>query len=146
MTIPRCPISSPHSATDATNTKISTSAQISKYLHIAIARSNIRTILGTTMSSLVQRLHQYQIAKLSCLVWFHVSHGTARNQSRGGSIASHVVRLFSEDIHQLFFQPPRILTAFCCGLIRGLSSAAPALRSEEHTSELQSLMRISYAV
>src|SRR3546814_1037220 len=29
---------------------------------------------------------------------------------------------------------------------RAISEAAPARRSEEHTSELQSLMRISYAV
>src|SRR3546814_10868182 len=32
------------------------------------------------------------------------------------------------------------------GLYRAVSDAKTALRSEEHTSELQSLMRISYAV
>src|SRR3546814_4239833 len=33
-----------------------------------------------------------------------------------------------------------------CGLSGGVDSAVAAVRSEEHTSELQSLMRISYAV
>src|SRR3546814_1688841 len=33
-----------------------------------------------------------------------------------------------------------------CGAISGLSSTRSGTRSEEHTSELQSLMRISYAV
>src|SRR3546814_10345754 len=32
------------------------------------------------------------------------------------------------------------------GAPRGEAAAAPSVRSEEHTSELQSLMRISYAV
>src|SRR3546814_10334754 len=33
-----------------------------------------------------------------------------------------------------------------CGLSCEMATAAPPTRSEEHTSELQSLMRISYAV
>src|SRR3546814_9269285 len=36
--------------------------------------------------------------------------------------------------------------AFSCGHRLPVSSPTPCLRSEEHTSELQSLMRISYAV
>src|SRR3546814_3715792 len=32
------------------------------------------------------------------------------------------------------------------GHARGVAAVAPSVRSEEHTSELQSLMRISYAV
>src|SRR3546814_193931 len=74
MAILRSTICSPHGAMNAT------SAQISNYLHIAIARSTICTVLGTTTSSFVKRLHQPQMTKLSCLVWFHVSHGSARNQ------------------------------------------------------------------
>src|SRR3546814_6402611 len=35
---------------------------------------------------------------------------------------------------------------FCSAGCRAKFAAAPAQRSEEHTSELQSLMRISYAV
>src|SRR3546814_1244010 len=34
----------------------------------------------------------------------------------------------------------------CCHVYRGIDGADPHMRSEEHTSELQSLMRISYAV
>src|SRR3546814_5626670 len=34
----------------------------------------------------------------------------------------------------------------CCWLLSSHSGRSPADRSEEHTSELQSLMRISYAV
>src|SRR3546814_5524004 len=34
----------------------------------------------------------------------------------------------------------------CCGRVHAASVANEGLRSEEHTSELQSLMRISYAV
>src|SRR3546814_4259302 len=37
--------------------------------------------------------------------------------------------------------------ARCCGgRLRGVQSGGAGVRSEEHTSELQSLMRISYAV
>src|SRR3546814_7392009 len=34
----------------------------------------------------------------------------------------------------------------CCGTDVAVTARGPLLRSEEHTSELQSLMRISYAV
>src|SRR3546814_1822725 len=34
----------------------------------------------------------------------------------------------------------------CIALAKPMPDAAPVIRSEEHTSELQSLMRISYAV
>src|SRR3546814_6327430 len=40
----------------------------------------------------------------------------------------------------------RILSYATAGLLIGLAGWAVANRSEEHTSELQSLMRISYAV
>src|SRR3546814_4141084 len=44
-------------------------------------------------------------------------------------------------------QMPTNATAHCAQvLVRGTSDSAPNSRSEEHTSELQSLMRISYAV
>src|SRR3546814_4542011 len=39
-----------------------------------------------------------------------------------------------------------VLTGFIVAAAAGVSSMRHALRSEEHTSELQSLMRISYAV
>src|SRR3546814_4231558 len=58
--------------------------------------------------------------------------------------------------HLLYRARPRLVQALCRGVpvlrraIRGRglhqSSNGPDLRSEEHTSELQSLMRISYAV
>src|SRR3546814_4263065 len=42
--------------------------------------------------------------------------------------------------------PPSTPIAFCAFLISSITAMASAGRSEEHTSELQSLMRISYAV
>src|SRR3546814_8691255 len=44
------------------------------------------------------------------------------------------------------WRPPALAGHRGLQLTNGLCGAAPALRSEEHTSELQSLMRISYAV
>src|SRR3546814_10839357 len=41
---------------------------------------------------------------------------------------------------------PANLIAFCIRLMRTCSVRPQSARSEEHTSELQSLMRISYAV
>src|SRR3546814_3381658 len=43
-------------------------------------------------------------------------------------------------------RPPQLQPAFGSQLLLHLEAAIPDLRSEEHTSELQSLMRISYAV
>src|SRR3546814_5857109 len=42
--------------------------------------------------------------------------------------------------------PMRPLPSMLATLLAALMFASPAARSEEHTSELQSLMRISYAV
>src|SRR3546814_8248871 len=42
--------------------------------------------------------------------------------------------------------PKRLSNAIRRGCIRAYLSRPPEMRSEEHTSELQSLMRISYAV
>src|SRR3546814_3933147 len=39
-----------------------------------------------------------------------------------------------------------VVASLVCGLRLGFAGAMPGSRSEEHTSELQSLMRISYAV
>src|SRR3546814_1648089 len=39
-----------------------------------------------------------------------------------------------------------LMDCFGLGRIESLYALSPAVRSEEHTSELQSLMRISYAV
>src|SRR3546814_6390742 len=41
---------------------------------------------------------------------------------------------------------PRAVVAAAAGVVAGAARGAGAARSEEHTSELQSLMRISYAV
>src|SRR3546814_4295804 len=64
---------------------------------------------------------------------FHDRTGNARWQAKRG--VAHVTRLFSEDgAEEFFFRRHRAL------------ALRRDLRSEEHTSELQSLMRISYAV
>src|SRR3546814_4101091 len=61
----------------------------------------------------------------------------------------NLVAIWQDDVRRLIgwssvSQSGYALMAVC---VIGLSaSALPALRSEEHTSELQSLMRISYAV
>src|SRR3546814_5433819 len=47
--------------------------------------------------------------------------------------------------HQLLEEPALYARALH-GVADTAASATPAVRSEEHTSELQSLMRISYAV
>src|SRR3546814_8984731 len=47
----------------------------------------------------------------------------------------------SDEVHALHTAPTLLADAFCATCL-----AAIAGRSEEHTSELQSLMRISYAV
>src|SRR3546814_5110302 len=62
----------------------------------------------------------------------HVSFGFGVHQCLGNMLARQEMRFFLEDL------VARIDTLALDG--------KPALRSEEHTSELQSLMRISYAV
>src|SRR3546814_6309250 len=108
--------------------------QESNHLNVAIEAYLSRTTLGASAASLVHRLHQTQIPIRRRMVWLHISHGSAGNQRGGDSVVPHVARLHSEHTHQLLLQP------------RPISALLPACRSEEHTSELQSLMRISYAV
>src|SRR3546814_3914866 len=65
------------------------------------------------------------------LVWFDRDIETAI--TRGGGMR-----------HDVVVDPDDRITDFEVG--RGRTKAHPCHRSEEHTSELQSLMRISYAV
>src|SRR3546814_4712374 len=82
-----------------------------------------------------------------------MGRGTAREASGGGAATSR-----HKPLRQRFALPPP--HGFATGRIRAASGRYPPLRppsaarsrarpqgrSEEHTSELQSLMRISYAV
>src|SRR3546814_6891316 len=56
-----------------------------------------------------------------------------------GSPATKAMRIRS-------FACSRTVSAQCGGSVRALEPSTRKVRSEEHTSELQSLMRISYAV
>src|SRR3546814_9574327 len=75
------------------------------------------------------------------------SYADAENQSRFGNIffMSHI----SVSIRSLMVNrtslPPSLHSLRLISLMIGLRGS-PMVRSEEHTSELQSLMRISYAV
>src|SRR3546814_9483309 len=83
------------------------------------------------------------------------SDGTQIRRRRGGAYrercsgdARRAVRLLSRVKIGISVSAPPILSricgALCCCIT--LSCRRHSLRSEEHTSELQSLMRISYAV
>src|SRR3546814_5675112 len=93
--------------------------QESNHLNVAIEAYLRRTTLGARAASLVHRLHQTQIPIRRRMVWLHIPHGSAGNQRGGEAVVPYVARLQSEPSHP---------------------------RSEEHTSELQSLLRITYAV
>src|SRR3546814_1643326 len=78
----------------------------------------------------------------------------SRNPDRLADVhRHHLVGLFKK---QGQGKPRRLVAAFCTarrggrgrqeGRRRGARSSHPSIRSEEHTSELQSLMRSSYAV
>src|SRR3546814_1013703 len=60
-----------------------------------------------------------------------------------GDLGVHVV---GERLHAHCARHRSLLGEECLGLGRGHDRVDPVIRSEEHTSELQSLMRISYAV
>src|SRR3546814_4954227 len=62
--------------------------------------------------------------------------GAAVRHDRVAAVASHVLGALAADRHQIFEQHAEIV----------LGERIAVARSEEHTSELQSLMRISYAV
>src|SRR3546814_3644149 len=65
------------------------------------------------------------------------------------AVQPHVMRDgrdFIERLDELIFEPPRQENRAECGDQQAGQSGEQAERSEEHTSELQSLMRISYAV
>src|SRR3546814_10703886 len=55
-------------------------------------------------------------------------------------------RIGADDLHAAFGQVERRLGAHAAALVGEMIGAIDRTRSEEHTSELQSLMRISYAV
>src|SRR3546814_1273252 len=59
---------------------------------------------------------------------------------------SHVMHIVSNVVGQLDSARHDAIDAVFAGFPAGTVSGAPKVRSEEHTSELQSLMRISYAV
>src|SRR3546814_6606445 len=64
--------------------------------------------------------------------------------SRKGKIATDL-SLFPDAISSASFRNKRSKLS-CSFLLRNFGNIPDRLRSEEHTSELQSLMRISYAV
>src|SRR3546814_1115689 len=73
-----------------------------------------------------------------------------RSTARGDQCRRHLERLYEQPDRGRLCRPVRKLAgrrAACDGPRRARSGEQGAvLRSEEHTSELQSLMRISYAV
>src|SRR3546814_1130143 len=62
----------------------------------------------------------------------------ARDEREGTEVARGIVELLREE-QRLAIEPAKVLAA-------AGGKAGRRIRSEEHTSELQSLMRISYAV
>src|SRR3546814_2539544 len=91
----------------------------------------------------VQRLRLISLLRISLLAALAVSFvGTI---SFIGLIAPHIARrLFGED-HRFYLPGSALIGAMVLSLA-SIASKNIASRSEEHTSELQSLMRISYAV
>src|SRR3546814_3398238 len=53
---------------------------------------------------------------------------------------------YAEVQGEVLFLSPSLLQLHSVSLLLGQAAPSPPLRSEEHTSDLQSLMRISYAV
>src|SRR3546814_2376588 len=84
------------------------------------------------------------------LVHFHVRHTAARPPCHRYAVPRRSPRRGGKDIGaprpagREYGRPPYISVDMVGGLVEGID--APDMRSEEHTSELQSLMRISYAV
>src|SRR3546814_6035286 len=72
---------------------------------------------------------------------------------RADRVVNKVIELFRREAVQLGHLPPffdgsagcLIVSGCRCPSVRGDARETVELRSEEHTSELQSLMRISYA-
>src|SRR3546814_2593423 len=73
---------------------------------------------------------------------YSLSHGLNDAQKTMGIIA---VLLYSTGYMTGDFHVPHWV-AFCCYIAIAFGTLSGGWRSEEHTSELQSLMRISYAV
>src|SRR3546814_1884097 len=73
------------------------------------------------------------------------SEHTVRRSKRGQERASNVESMV-RDLSELRVGDPVVHTQHGIGRYQGLISMDIGERSEEHTSELQSLMRISYAV
>src|SRR3546814_4471846 len=76
----------------------------------------------------------------------------SRHGGRGGRMAEGRVRPAGRSLPRTRRNDRRIRAGHACALdageagVRGQICLIPRCRSEEHTSELQSLMRISYAV
>src|SRR3546814_3890715 len=68
--------------------------------------------------------------------WFQMRNFSPDDES--------VSRQFSEDVRHAFEEDCAVLSAVQIGMEKSPSKLDLPLRSEEHTSELQSLMRISY--
>src|SRR3546814_5223175 len=74
--------------------------------------------------------------------------GQAADHQRAAPVGHRRLRAGAGDDRLHVHQPgeaPRLAVGQQVGVLRGLLAVVPG-RSEEHTSELQSLMRISYAV
>src|SRR3546814_4673135 len=71
------------------------------------------------------------------------AHGVRRNRSQKGSAPIRMRKPGRKSATRAIAAPA---TPFGAGSMTAPSHAAKVKRSEEHTSELQSLMRISYAV
>src|SRR3546814_9992456 len=75
-------------------------------------------------------------------LWFRDVVG----ESEGGHYGAQVDRTYRWAMAWFIFSEVMFFGAFFGALFYARSLSVPWLRSEEHTSELQSLMRISYAV
>src|SRR3546814_9584068 len=65
---------------------------------------------------------------------------------KAGDAYNAMTQMFSQSVQAMFYLIIAAIASWQLAILSLLVSAVMILRSEEHTSELQSLMRISYAV
>src|SRR3546814_10370754 len=85
--------------------------------------------------------HSFPTRRSSDLIWASRAASASRSPASASFCATQASPLASNSVGQYADDSERVATA-----LRTAPSSGSSLRSEEHTSELQSLMRISYAV
>src|SRR3546814_20094831 len=87
-----------------------------KQLQIEYLAGPVYTMPGITTPVLLHGFHHEKMPTRCCIIWFHISHGLARNQGTGESVMSHIVSLHSEYVHNLLLEQHPTLALLALGL------------------------------